>query len=262
MKLVAINGSPKGKTSNTNVMVSAFLKGAQTAGAETANIFLAEKEVKECQGCLYCWTNTPGQCVIKDDMTEILSLEEGANILVLATPLYADHVSGMLKTFLDRRFVKFDPHLLKESNEECRHGNPDNNCSPFRSGAIPAKLVIMANCGYPERSHFQALNSWVKRLARNNATEVLGEIYLSQGILLNAPEDFLQIFAGNYPSILDNISNYRKFLEQAGKEITIYNKLSVETEKMLAQKLMPDDIYIRLLNRIADGMVPKTQSYA
>ncbi|MFA4885939.1 MAG: NAD(P)H-dependent oxidoreductase [Desulfotomaculaceae bacterium] len=49
MKIVAINGSPKGKASNTNIMVSAFLKGAQEAGAQTVNIFLAEKEIKHSE---------------------------------------------------------------------------------------------------------------------------------------------------------------------------------------------------------------------
>lgn len=262
MKIVAINGSPKGKASNTNIMVSHFLKGAQATGAETINIFLAEKEIKECRGCLYCWINTPGKCVIQDDMAEILSIEEGADILVLATPLYVDHISGMLKTFLDRRFVKFDPHLQKDCNGECRHVNLDNNGSPFRAGAMPPKLVILANCGYPERSQFQALYSWAKRLARNNIAELIGEIYLPQGIFLNAPEDFLQIFIESYPQLSNNINNYRNSLEQAGKEIVLHNRLSAETEKMLEQKFMPDEIYIRLLNKIADGLAPQTQSYA
>lgn len=68
MKIVVINGSPKGKNSNTNVMVQAFLKGAQEA--ETLNIFLSEKEIKHCKGCHTCWTKGPGQCVTNDDMLE------------------------------------------------------------------------------------------------------------------------------------------------------------------------------------------------
>lgn len=50
MKIVVINGSPKGKLSNTNVMVDAFLKGAQEEGAETIKVFLAEKEIRDCRG--------------------------------------------------------------------------------------------------------------------------------------------------------------------------------------------------------------------
>ena len=39
MKIVAINGSPKGKASNTNIMVNSFLTGAQEACAEIFNVF-------------------------------------------------------------------------------------------------------------------------------------------------------------------------------------------------------------------------------
>ena len=85
MKIVAINGSPRGRSSNTGAMVSAFLKGAQEAGAETVHIFLAEKEIKYCKGCHSCWTETPGQCVIRDDMAEVLSRVGGADVIVLAS---------------------------------------------------------------------------------------------------------------------------------------------------------------------------------
>lgn len=39
MKIVAINGSPKGKSSCTNVMLSSILKVAAKQGADTINIF-------------------------------------------------------------------------------------------------------------------------------------------------------------------------------------------------------------------------------
>ncbi|WP_094604004.1 hypothetical protein SPSIL_044320 [Sporomusa silvacetica DSM 10669] len=227
MKIVAINGSPKGKASNTNVMVSAFLKGAQEAGAEIVNVFLAEKEIKHCKGCISCWTNTPGQCVIKDDMAEILAVKEGADILVLATPLYYDHISSMLKVFMDRMIVTVAPHVQKYSNGECRHVNKDNDASPFRSGVKPPKLVMISNCGYPERSHFQVISLWIERLALNMLTEVIGEIYIPQGPFLNLPAEALQPLTASCPQLVDNIANYLQLLEKAGKEIATDSMLSV-----------------------------------
>ncbi len=150
MKIVVINGSPKGKASNTNVIVSAFLKGAEEAEAQTVNIFLAEKEIKHCRGCFSCWMKTPGKCVIEDDMAEVLSLAAGANIIVLATPLYFDNISGMLKVFMDRLIVTGDPHFQKDASGESRHLTP--------KGAVPPKLVMISNCGFPERSHFQVVS--------------------------------------------------------------------------------------------------------
>lgn len=239
MKIVVINGSPKGKASNTNVMVSAFLKGALEAGAETVNIFLSEKEVKHCRGCFSCWLNTPGQCVIKDDMAEILAVCEGANIFVLATPLYFDNVSSMLKAFMDRMIVKSNPHFQKDADGECRHLKNAETPSP--------KLVMISNCGFSERSHFQVISHWIKRVALNMKTEVSGEFYAAQGGLLN----------NNAEELRPIISEYLKNMENAGREIVADNKVSEKTKILLEQNFIPDEIYIEKANSYFDTVLSR-----
>lgn len=237
MKIVAINGSPKGKVSNTNVMVTAFLQGAQTAGAETVNVYLAEKEIQHCKGCFSFWINNPGQCIIKDDMAEIMSLGESADVLVLATPLYVDNISGILKTFMDRSIVKLDPHFKKDPKGECRHLKATKRQSP--------RLVMMANCGFPERSHFQVVSHWIKRAAINMHTEVIGEIYATQGGLLTAQIQELQPI----------ISNYLHLLEKTGAEVVTTLRISEETDKLLERNFIPDEIYIQQANHHFDTVL-------
>jgi multimeric flavodoxin WrbA len=43
MKIVAYNGSPKGKKSSTHLMLDEVLKGAQEKGAGVVNYTLSEK---------------------------------------------------------------------------------------------------------------------------------------------------------------------------------------------------------------------------
>ena len=188
MKIAVINGSHRGRIGNTNIMVSAFLKGAMEAGAETVNIFLAEKEIKYCTACKACWFKTPGKCVIKDDMAEIISLIEDADVRVLATPLYFDNISSLLKTFIDRLMVTASPYWGKDKEGECRH---------LTTKAAP-QLVMMANCGFPERSHFQVISHWLKRLARNLNAQIIGEIYVPQGALLSVRDNEVGIVVANY----------------------------------------------------------------
>lgn len=239
MKIVAINGSPKGKASNTNIMVSAFLKGAQAAGAETVNIFLSEKDINHCRGCFSCWLSSPGQCVIKDDMAQILSLCEGADIFVLATPLYFDNISSMLKVFMDRMIVKGDPHFQKNADGECRHLKKAETVSP--------KLVMISNCGFSERSHFQVISHWIQRASLNMGSEVLGEIYATQGGLLSTQMEGVQSI----------ILNYLQNVEKAGREIVVNNRLSEETKQLLDQNFIPDEIYIQEANHYFDTLLAK-----
>ena len=234
MKIVLINGSLKGRGSNTQIMANAFLQGAQAAGAETLNVFLAEKEIRYCRGCFSCWLKTPGRCIINDDMKSILEEADGADVMVLASPLYVDTVSGMLKVFMDRLVVKGDPHFSKIDNGESRHR---------KSPEGTPRLVMLSNCGFPERSHFQALSLWVKRVAMNMQTELLGELYASQGGLLTTD--------------LPQVKIYLQWLGKAGHEIALGQALAAETQQALSQQFVPDEIYIQNANQHFDSVLSK-----
>ena len=198
-------------------MVGALLKGAQEAGAETVHIFLAEKEIKYCKGCHSCWTETPGQCVIHDDMAEVLTRVAGADVIVLASPLYLNNVSGTLKVFMDRLTVTGNPHAQKDAQTGNQH-------STQRKSAAP-KFIMISNCGFPDRSQFEVVSLWIKRVARMMRTDVIAEIYATQGRLLTAPTEELR------PAV----TSYIQSLERAGAEIATRMKLSETTETLLGR---------------------------
>lgn len=228
-------------------MVTSFLKGAEQAGAKTVNILLAEKDLNHCKGCFSCWFATPGKCVIEnDDMMDIVSQTEGTDILVLATPLKYANVSSMLKVFIERMLIFANPYIVLDQNGETRH---PKKATDAESSFYRAKLVAIANGGLGQRGHFQVLSHWIKRLALNNLTEVIGEIYAPQGPLLGSPAEELQPI----------INNYLTLLEKTGQKIASDRKLSKETERQLKQDLVPEKIYLQQVNGAIDGFLSQVQ---
>ena len=219
MKIVAVNGSPKGRTSNTNVMVNAFLAGARQAGAETDSILLADKEIKYCRGCYSCWTKTPDKCVIQDEMSDVLSCISAATVILLATPLYFNNVSGTMKVFIDRLTVTGNPYSQRIAKEK-----------QIASGLAQAapKLMIMSNCGFPVKAQFDVISLWMKRLALMMQTELIGEIYVTEGKHLSALSSEMR------PSAFA----YLKLLERAGKDIAGNLQLSETIKDQLNQAVL------------------------
>lgn len=97
MKVLAINGSMKAKNGCTDKILQPFLAGMQKAGAEIETIYLAEKSIKHCTGCMTCWFKTIGRCVIEDDMVEISNKMLKADLVVYGTPTYLRSTTGLMK---------------------------------------------------------------------------------------------------------------------------------------------------------------------
>jgi len=138
--------------------VEAFLAGAREAGAETENVFLAKKKIAPCIACYACWMKTPGKCTQRDDMDELLDKVIASDVVVFATPVYVDNVTGIMKDFMDRLIAIGDPHWERDENGECRH---------LMRNPKPAKIVVISNCGFPQQSHFQVIRLYYRRVARN-----------------------------------------------------------------------------------------------
>jgi multimeric flavodoxin WrbA len=242
MKITAFNGSPKAERGNTHVMVDAFLAGAQAAGAESENVFLAKKKIAPCTACNACWLKTPGKCSQRDDMDELLAKAIASDVIVFATPVYVDNVTGLMKNFMDRLIPLGDPHWEKDANGECRH---------VMRNEKPRKIAVISNCGFPQQSHFQVLRLLFRRVARNIGAELIAEVYRDGGGILTAPAGELQPL----------IARYKLLVEKAGREAVESSRLSAATIAELERPLLPAqnyvDDYMSFVNKRCDEILSK-----
>lgn len=158
MKILAIQGSHRPEKSNTEMILQEFLKGAGSRGTECEKIYLKEKKINPCMGCNTCWMETPGACIFKDDMPELLYKVRESDILVYVTPLYNYNVTSLLKAFQERLHLLFDPHLVKDG-ELYRHP---------RRFEKPRNMILISTCGLPGVRHFEGLRQIFRQIERSN----------------------------------------------------------------------------------------------
>ncbi len=107
MKIVTLFGSPR-PNGNTATLAKAFMETAESSGADVQSFLLNKLDIKGCQACDICKTKTD-HCVIKDDISTILSAVQAADVLVAATPIYFADISAQLKIFVDRCYSFLEP---------------------------------------------------------------------------------------------------------------------------------------------------------
>ena len=229
MKITAFNGSPKADHGNTHVIVTALLEGATKTGVSTENVLLACKKIGHCIGCFTCWTKTPGKCVLKDDMEDLLKKYMASDIVIMASPLYVDHVTGIMKDFMDRSLPLVCPQFEMGCAGQTRHVS--------RYEKYPS-IVWVSNCGFPEKDQFAVLRLACERDIRNNEADIISEIYRSQGPLLTSDD----------PELKPALNRYKELLRQAGEEIVSKRKIPALLQAELDKPLVPEDEYSKGVN--------------
>lgn len=106
-KILLISGSPR--KGNTDFILNKIFKDIK---AEKEIIFLREKSIRHCLGCLSC--DKSNKCAVQDDMQEIYPKIMDADILVAGTPNYFDNVPGLMKDFIDRTNPFYETDILKD----------------------------------------------------------------------------------------------------------------------------------------------------
>lgn len=228
MRILAFNGSPRGGQGNTDRILQPFLEGARETGAETEVIYLKDKKINHCTGCLTCWTKTPGACVHKDDMPDLLRKLRRADVLVYATPLYVYTVSGLMKDFMDRIIPLINPQIVKRG---------DQFIHPMRyDKEWPKKLVLISNCSYPERHHFSGLVETIRLLTSGPDFELAAVIICPAGELLKVPE------------LQESIKLFSATARRAGQEVVRQGYVTPETQAVLDRNLVAPEVYSRMVN--------------
>ena len=143
MKILLINGSPKGKRSNSLKLAHSFIEGIIENGEVSIDkLNISKMNIEPCRGCFSCWKATPGKCIINDDMPMVIEKEVEADILIWSFPLYYFNVPGILKNLIDRQLPMYLP-FMSENEDGIGSGAHES-----RYDLKGRRHVLISTCGF------------------------------------------------------------------------------------------------------------------
>jgi multimeric flavodoxin WrbA len=233
VRALVVNGSPKGDKGNTALILDPFVDGMKEAGAEVETILVKDLEIRPCLGDYACWHRTPGRCIHDDSMAAILPKLASSGIIVFATPVYVDGVTGPLKCFMDRMIPLVSPKFeFREGH--CRHpGNP---------GSVKGKMVLVSNCGFWEMDNFDPLIVHMKAVCRNMDREFAGALLRPHGPAFEA-----MLKMGH--AVGDVLDAAR----EAGRQLARDGAMKPETLAAAGRELLPLEMYAKIVNENVRG---------
>ena len=241
MKVLAVNSSPRSDAdSYTAMMLNSLVEGMREADAEVEVVKLREKKIRNCIGCMTCWTKTPGRCVHKDDMTaELFPKFLACDLIVYASPLYYHTVNAAMAAFMERTLPAATPFFEQGEDGKTYH--------PLRY-KLPAS-VLLSVCGFPESSEFDAMLEFFIRTRHQDARPV-ATICRAGASLLSVPQ-----LAARASDVLDAT-------REAGRELVKNLKIPPETLARITQPLSDVKAFGKMGNIywntcIAEGVTPK-----
>ena len=217
MRVLLINGSPKGSRSNTYQLSQAFVAGLNAE--EVHECCIRDKNIKSCLGCFACWNKTPGTCCLGDDMADVIADLLWADVIIWSFPLYYFSVPGPLKNLIDRQLPMVLPFM---SSDSVSGGHPT------RYDMSEKRHVVISTCGfYTAEGNYDGVNAMFDHIC--GAGQYI-TIYCGQGELFRVKE------------LRGRTEEYLSIVTAAGKEFAS-GGISRETQRKLSQLLFPRETF-------------------
>ncbi len=113
IRIAAVYGSPR-RNQNSDLLMSKVLEGIGSDNTIVTKIYASSPDIQHCNSCSRCFKEA--QCIIKDDMQDIYTTFDKADIVITATPVYFNTVTSHLKKLIDRcQAVWASRYVLTES---------------------------------------------------------------------------------------------------------------------------------------------------
>ncbi len=224
MKILVINGSPKGEKSNTLKLTKAFVEGisSQISDAEVHQLDVSKLNIKSCLGCFSCWQKTPGKCCIQDDMSKVIEELLWSDVTIWSFPLYYFGLPGKLKTLVDRQLPMNLPFMA---------GETENGGHPSRYDMSGKRTVLISTCGFFTSEH--NYDSVIEQFNRFHGKGNYETIFCGEGELFRVPE------------LSKRTDEYLSYVRMAGKEFS-QNGISSTTREHLQELLYPRDVFEKM----------------
>lgn len=143
-------------------------------------ISLANKKIEYCLGCCKCIDDLENYCVIKDDMQEIYESMLKADKIIIASPVYMNHITGILKNVIDRL------------NPFSNHGN------------LKGKKIFLITVGQMSEEENQEIADSIKQYFESISEFMEFEFYFVKNLTSGDIEecDDVKLVYDNYESVI------------------------------------------------------------
>ena len=225
MKISVYNGSPKRENSDTMHITRAFLEGMkEVGGQEIKQVNIIDRHIEYCRGCFSCMRNG-GNCVLDDDMKEILRRIPESDLLIFSFPLYAYGMPAPMKALIDR-LLPLTSMEMREVDGSYRHvGQTDLS---------HLKYVMICGCGFPNsRNNFEpAVSQFIK-------------LFPGDHTIITVPESPMFNAAEAAPVTVPRL----ELVKEAGKQYAEDFRVSEKLLDEIGTPMIPEEQYARIVNQ-------------